>query len=94
MRARLTDVVVQKMRSDFPALNINQIAAKYGVGWITAKNAVAPDAPKAAKKHGKRKAADNGRGEIEVVKMHLDSFWNGLSTAAKIQFLLGKVRGN
>src|SRR5712691_8152409 len=61
VRARLTDVVVQKMRSDFPALNVDQIAKKYGVSWPTAKRALGIESVKQGKKHGKRKAADNGR---------------------------------
>ncbi len=94
MRARLTLPIVDKMRSEYPALNVDQIAKKYGVSWPTAKKALGIESVKVAKKRVRPKAADNGRGEIEVVRMHLDDFWSSLSTAAKVQFLLGNVRAN
>jgi hypothetical protein len=46
MATQLTDAVVAKMKADFPALAINQIAGKYGVSWYVANRAVRGNGPR------------------------------------------------
>jgi hypothetical protein len=88
MAAKLSQGVVDKIKSEFPALNINQIAGKYGVTWARVNSIVAPSDGAARKKRGRKPRAQDD-GELAIIGAHVDAFWNQMSLAAKVQFLIG-----
>ncbi len=66
MPAKLSQGVADKMKAEFPALNINQLAAKYGVSWATARQIVNPMKDPPAPKAARRRAAHIDVGEVSM----------------------------
>ena len=63
MAIRLGEEVIRKIKDDFPAMNINQIASKYGVGWGTVRDIVQPAQPKNKQTN---KQTNGGRAECRT----------------------------
>lgn len=97
MPVKLGAEVAAKIKADFPALTINQIAQKYGVAWATAHAIVNPQkdgAPAGRPKHrGQRKvrASTNGHAlTIELTDKIADSWFVSLTLEEKAALMRGR----
>ena len=87
MAVKLNQGIVDKIKGEFPALSINQIASKYGVAWATVRNIVSPPNGSPAKKagHDRAKHAVNGDANVEAI---VNAAWDTLSLPEKLTVLL------
>jgi len=87
MAIQLSQSQVDKIKADWPALNINQIAGKHGVGWITVKKIVAPDGNSTKVHHARRsKPAGNGRGSD--AELLTTTWWEKLPLERRVKIML------
>ena len=90
MAIPLNETQVAKIKADWPNLNINQIASKHGVGWITVKKIVAPESQAAHAKPARR-AKTNGKGKHSDAQLLTSTWWEKLPLDERVKIMLERL---
>lgn len=83
----LDETRVAKIKADFPALNVNQIAHKHGVAWKTVRNIVAPE-PSNGKVHVARRAKHAVNGKHSDAELLTATWWEKLTLERRVKIML------